>query len=224
MKNKRREQNDVPSSSAPVMVSLNVAEDHEMDTEGKSSNSVPVLIKSKSKRKEPMINSRQAKRSSDRKTQVSLDTLTDSINAEEILKAKVFNVSLEQLMPLKGLRSQIIQRTKRVRRSSKKISAGENNKEEVMEAFHVVKNGRIRLSTDADEDILGAPRVTAIVGGCMAGEGILDPGSHGSIISERLADKLQLKIEVNDELGGNKLADGSVIKPLGEVKSLLISV
>ncbi|KAG1168443.1 hypothetical protein G6F55_011660 [Rhizopus delemar] len=199
MKSKRKELNDVSNSSAPIAISPNAA-------------------------KESIVNARKKKHSSNRKSQASLNMPSDSITAEDILKAKVFNVSLEQLMPLKGLRSQIIQRTKRVRRSNKKINASEHNEGEVMEAYHVAKNGRIRMSTDADEVILGAPRVTAVVGGCMAGDGILDPGSHGSIISKRLADELQIKIEVNDELGGNKLADGSVIKPLGEVKNLLISV
>ncbi|KAG1043777.1 hypothetical protein G6F43_011580 [Rhizopus delemar] len=198
MKSKRKELNDVSNSSAPIAISPNAA-------------------------KESIVNARKKKHSSNRTSQASLNMPSDSITAEDILKAKVFNVSLEQLMPLKGLRSQIIQRTKQVRRSNK-INASEHNEGEVMEAYHVAKNGRIRMSTDADEDILSAPRVTAVVGGCMAGDGILDPGSHGSIISKRLADELQIKIEVNDELGGNKLADGSVTKPLGEAKNLLISV
>ncbi|KAG1164985.1 hypothetical protein G6F36_013576 [Rhizopus arrhizus] len=58
----------------------------------------------------------------------------------------------------------------------------------------------------------------------MIGDGILDPGSHGSIISKKLVDDLQLTIVKKSNLPGNKLADGSVIRPLGIIKNLLVSV
>lgn len=143
-----------------------------------------------------------------------------SINAEDILKAKVFNVSLEQILPLKGLRSELIQKTKRAR-NKRPVNPSANV--ESKELFHISK-GKIRLSSEANDELLGAPRVSAIVEGCMEGDGLVDPGSHGSIISQNLAERLNLEILNYDGNISNKLADGSIARPLGEVKNVLVAV
>ncbi|KAI9326251.1 hypothetical protein BD770DRAFT_450044 [Pilaira anomala] len=115
-----------------------------------------------------------------KKKRVPTSKSPNAINAEEILQAKVFQVSLEQLLPLKGLRSEIFQKTKRVRNKKANVV---NEGADDMELYHISRSGKIRLSTEANSQFVGDPRVTAIVDGCMQGDALLDPGSHGSIIS-----------------------------------------
>ncbi|KAG1038581.1 hypothetical protein G6F43_012673 [Rhizopus delemar] len=123
-----------------------------------------------------------------KRTSVTAVNPTSRIQADDILKAKVFNVSLEQLLPLKGLRSEIFQKTKRTRKSlMPKRDRMETDK--INEQFFADKGKKIRQAK-VDSDSLGAPRVTAIVEGCMK--------------------ELDLKIVSHKNQATNKMADGSV--------------
>ncbi|KAI9329771.1 hypothetical protein BD770DRAFT_333913, partial [Pilaira anomala] len=139
------------------------------------------------------------------------------LKADDILNAKVFNVSLKQLLPLKGSRSEIIQKTKSTRRK-KEVAEGSQ------EVFYNSRDNRIRNAAEVDVARLGAPRVQAIIEGCMKGDALLDPGSHGSVISLHLVEELNLPIVTSKDATSNKMADGSVVKSLGEVENLLVSV
>ncbi|KAG1614235.1 hypothetical protein G6F46_007107 [Rhizopus delemar] len=157
-----------------------------------------------------------------KRTSVTAVNPSSRIQADDILKAKVFNVSLEQLLPLKGLRSEIFQKTKRTRKSMMpKRDRMETDK--INEQFFADKGKKIRQAK-VDSDSLGAPRVTAIVEGCMKGDCLLDAGAQGSIISARLVKELDLKIVNHKNQATNKMADGSVVKSLGDVEDLLVSV
>lgn len=96
--------------------------------------------------------------------------------ANEVLDSKAFNVSIKELFKIKGVRSALINKTKRKKRQSRKVT-------QEKETFQLEVVNKIRYVSDANLDCVGAPRVQVIIDGYMQGNALLDPGSHGSIIS-----------------------------------------
>lgn len=112
-------------------------------------------------------------------------------------------MSLKQLVKIKRVRSLIFQKTERAR--IRKTRSQTRSKETF---YSRIQRNKIRKAAKSDTSILGAPRVTVIVAGCMKGEGLLDPGSPGSIISQRLEEELKLEVIPTRDFYDNKLADG----------------
>ncbi|KAI9470115.1 MAG: hypothetical protein EXX96DRAFT_654492, partial [Benjaminiella poitrasii] len=145
--------------------------------------------------------------------------------AEAILKAKVYKCSLEQLLPLKGLRTEIIRST-RQRRKTSQPNLNSKDSHENREAQLVTPSEKIRQVPKGQQNYSnGAARVEAIVNGTIAVNAIIDPGSHTTFISQKLAEDLNLHVwPIRDDTPSNRLADGSSVKAVGEVDGLVIQI
>ncbi|KAI8327377.1 hypothetical protein BD560DRAFT_457225 [Blakeslea trispora] len=91
-------------------------------------------------------------------------------------------------------------------------------------AFLVSQGSVVRQFNDLSQQGTGAPSLQAIVNSEAQVDAILDSGSHGSIISARLAHQLNLKIHKKKDESGSRMADGGRANTLGEVDHLLVTV
>lgn len=134
--------------------------------------------------------------------------------------------SLEQLLPLKGLRTELIKMTKQ-RRNSPRVTKPSVKKVEKKDALYVSpRQSKIReLPIDYVDDASGAARTEALVNGSAVVNAIIDPGSYSTFISKKLARELNLDITpLGDDASGNRMADGSSSRPIREVSGVLIQV
>ncbi|ORE03602.1 hypothetical protein BCV72DRAFT_308047 [Rhizopus microsporus var. microsporus] len=98
------------------------------------------------------------------------------------------------LMPLKGLRTGNAQLTKQ-KKSLKCVSNKPNASGVMNEILLSSATSRIRQALEDQETIgTGAARADAIIGDYILLKGVLDPGSHSSFVSKRLASELNWEI------------------------------
>lgn len=144
------------------------------------------------------------------------NSLGTTIDMDEVLSQKQYLVSLEQLMLIPGVKTQIFRKTKRKFKKSQETK--------VIDIYHVEPSSKVRRLPSSRETGTGAPRVEAIVEGEMIVDAILDAGSHCSIISKRLVDELNLELINPGVISGSRMANGSYAKGLGEVEDLVIAI
>ncbi|KAG1143075.1 hypothetical protein G6F37_012526 [Rhizopus arrhizus] len=138
----------------------------------------------------------------------------DEVDAEDALNANIFRCSLKQLNQIPGFRTKLIKLTrkkqKNPRRSRKRA-----------EVFQV--KAKSPVINALQENGGGAPGTEVIVAGKVKVDAVLDGGASNCIMSSRLAETLGVgSLEPVNCVHG--LADGSSVKPLGQIRDLLIQI
>ncbi|OBZ81632.1 hypothetical protein A0J61_10319 [Choanephora cucurbitarum] len=143
----------------------------------------------------------------------------NTVRAEDVLEAKQYVVSLKQLMPLPGFRSDLFRKTIKKRRVK-----DHKNIAKPMEVYRVDRTGSVRHFVKGQEGGTGAPRVEAIVAGEMLVDAIMDAGSHCTIVSSKLVKELGLVVKTEENFGGSRMADGAVVQVTGIIEKLFVTV
>ncbi|KAG0781738.1 hypothetical protein G6F21_011489 [Rhizopus arrhizus] len=149
-----------------------------------------------------------------RKTVQNDDALEMEKITKEIVEAKVFPCSISQLKEFKGFRTAMYQNLRKKQKNP-------NKKKRKDQVYHI-DDGQVR-GPEQRIPGTGAPRTTAIVNGTLKVEAIMDSGSHGSVISLRLANELGLSPD-KSKARSHILADGGSIANLGEIQSLVVQI
>ncbi|KAG1145512.1 hypothetical protein G6F37_012132 [Rhizopus arrhizus] len=152
--------------------------------------------------------------------------LGKTIEINDLKKAKVFTVSMEQLAnSIKGSKTKL---TKELRTPQKNPLSKVVKGAKVTSYYNSGPRNnlsKVRHYVEDPKERRGAPRVATIVAGMVEVPAVLDQGSHGTIMSVRLCDALGIDLtQAKPSKTRYTLADGSVASALKDLDEIMVQV